>query len=76
MPGDRDHPWELTLTELLALLERERGEQGRLAAPTIRRLAASIGLAFNEILETETLRSLLLQAGFPPEDLGLHLDCE
>jgi pyrroloquinoline quinone (PQQ) biosynthesis protein C len=71
LPEFEQHAWEYTVVELAEYLIREHGEQGRTAADTVRRLATAIGLSHTEILEPDVLRSLLVQAGMPPEDLSL-----
>ena len=71
MPVFEQHAWEYTVVELAEYLIREHGDQGRTAAETVRRLATAMGLSHSEILEPDVLRSLLVQAGMPPEDLSL-----
>jgi hypothetical protein len=71
LPEFEQHAWEYTIVELAEHLIREHGDQGRTAAETVRRLATAMGLSHTEILEPDVLRSLLVQAGMPPEDLSL-----
>jgi hypothetical protein len=71
LPEFEQQPWEYTVVELAEYLIREHGDQGRTAAETVRRLATAMGLSQTEVLEPDVLRSLLVQAGMPPEDLSL-----
>jgi hypothetical protein len=70
--SDPEHPWELTLPELLRRVVELCGEeQGRRAAETIRRYAEIVKQPDDEILEPETIATFLEAAGLPPDLLQL-----
>jgi len=62
------HPWLLTLEQLVA---RVRGEFGQPAADCVLLLAYLRGIADDDLLEPETIRSLLVRCALPWEDFGL-----
>lgn len=66
-----EHPWAVSLEELL---ERVRGEYGEESADELEDLARLRGIADQDELEPEVIRSLAVRCGLPADDLSLDPD--
>jgi hypothetical protein len=63
-----EHPWNRTLREHLAWIRSYYGEE---VAEAVGRLAYLRGLQLGEIVELDSLRTLLVRVGIPAVDVGL-----